>query len=103
MATEVVLVVVVVVVVVLVVLVVVKPLGMRVCPRHHSLIVQGSPRQRRTLRHRGLQKLALNSGTTGGARKKASMPPKKPLPLPFIAAITAKPSTCLCCELECLR
>ena len=29
----------------------------------------GSPRRRRSLHHRGLEKLALNSGTTGGARK----------------------------------
>ena len=55
---------------------------MRVCPRHHSLIGKGSPRWQRTLHHRGLQKQELNSGTTGGARKKASIPPKMPLPRP---------------------
>ena len=55
---------------------------MRVCPRHHSLNGKGSPRWQRTLHHRRLQKLALNSGTTGGARKKASIPPKKLLPRP---------------------
>ena len=35
------------------------------------LVVQGSPRQRRTLRHRGLQKLALNSGTNRKSAKNA--------------------------------
>ena len=32
---------------------------------------QGSPRRRRTLHHRGLRKLALNSRRCGGARKMA--------------------------------
>ena len=42
------------------------------------LIVQGSPRQRRTLRHRGLQKLALKSGTTRRSAKTAENPRKNP-------------------------
>ena len=52
---------------------------MRVCPRHQSLIGKGSPRWRRTLHHRGLQKLALNSGTTGGARKMTQNASKSPI------------------------
>ena len=46
------------------------------------------------------RKLALNSGTTGGARKKGVNTAEKapPTPInPFIAAITAKSSTRLCC------
>ena len=39
---------------------------------------QGSPRWRRTLHHRGLQKLALNSGTTRRSTKKWPKRPKKP-------------------------
>ena len=38
----------------------------------------GSPRRRRTLHHRGLEKLALNSGTTRGARKMVQNAKKKP-------------------------
>ena len=49
---------------------------MRVCPRHPSTNWQGSPRQRRTLRRRGLQQLALNSGITRRSAKMASIPPK---------------------------
>ena len=37
-----------------------------------------SPRRRRTLHRRGLLKLALNSGTTGGARKMLKKPLKPP-------------------------
>ena len=57
---------------------------MRVCPRHPSSNWQGSPRWQRTLRHRGLQKLALNSGITGGARKMTQNASKSPI----TAAIT---------------
>ena len=39
----------------------------------------GSPRRRRTLHRRGLEKLALNSGTTGGARKMTQNASKTPL------------------------
>ena len=38
----------------------------------------GSPQRRRTLHHPGLEKLALNSGTTGGARKMAQNASKNP-------------------------
>ena len=41
-------------------------------------IGMGSPRWQRTLRHRGLQKLELNSGTTWRSAKNASKPPKTP-------------------------
>ena len=40
------------------------------------LIGKGSPRQRRTLRHRGLRKLALNSGTIRRSAKNVEKPPK---------------------------
>ena len=49
--------------------VVLTTLQMCLCQQHRYSNWQGSPRWQRTLRHRGLQKLALNSGTTGGARK----------------------------------
>ena len=45
------------------------------------LIGMGSRRCQRTLRHRGLQKLALNFGTTWRSAKNASEPPKTPLKL----------------------
>ena len=50
----------------------------------HSLLrlIGRSPRRQRTLRHRGLRKLALNSGTTRRSAKNAQ---------PYIA--TTKPST----------
>ena len=38
-----------------------------------------SPRRRRTLHRRGLEKLALNSGTTGGARKMTQNASKRPI------------------------
>ena len=53
---------------------------------------QGSPRWRRTLHHRGLRKLALNSRQPGGARKMLKNRQKKPS---FIAAITAIAESCV--------
>ena len=50
---------------------------MRVCPHHLKMNWQGEPLDGKELFTIELQKLALNSGTTGGARKKASIPPKK--------------------------
>ena len=49
-----------------------------VYPQSPVLIGMGSPRWQRTLQHRGLQKLALNSGTTRRSVKNASVPPKNP-------------------------
>ena len=86
---------------------------MRVCPRHHELIgknpvpshlgvklpatpaTPGSPRRRRTLHRRGLEKLALNSGITGRSAKNGAKCAKKPL----IAVITRTPGSraLLCC------
>ena len=50
------------------------------CPCQQSPVLTGmwSPRWRRTLRHRGLQKLALNSGTTRRSAKNASKPIQPP-------------------------
>ena len=42
----------------------------------------GSPRRRRTLHRRGLEKLALNSRTPGGARKRRKMRLKNPFIAP---------------------
>ena len=39
------------------------------CQQRPLLIGMGSPRWQRTLHHRGLQKMALNSSRRGGARK----------------------------------
>ena len=47
-------------------------------PQSPVLIGMGSPQWQRTLRHRGLQKLALNSGTARRSAKNASEPPKTP-------------------------
>ena len=55
---------------------------MRVCPRHPRTSWQGSPRQRRTLRRRGLQKLALNSGITRRSAKKGVNTAENPVPRP---------------------
>ena len=38
---------------------------------------RGNCRRRKTLHRRGLEKLALNSGTTGGARKRTQNAPKR--------------------------
>ena len=51
---------------------------MCLCQHHPSSNWHGSPRRRRTLHHRGLQKLALNSGITRRSAKNASGPPKNP-------------------------
>ena len=55
-----------------------------------------SPRALTVVSTRKLEKLALNSGTTGGARKMTRNASKRP-----IIAATVRSSTCLCCELEC--
>ena len=66
MVVVIVVVVVVVVVFVVVVVVVSETTEARncLCQQSPVLIGKGSPRWRRTLHHRGLEKLALNSGTT---------------------------------------
>ena len=48
------------------------------CQQSPVLVGMVSPRWRRTLRHQGLQKLGLNSGTTRRSAKNASKPPKTP-------------------------
>ena len=48
------------------------------CQQSPVLIGMGSPRWQRTLRHRGVEKLALNSSTTRRSAKNASEPPKTP-------------------------
>ena len=55
------------------------------CPQSPLPIVQGSPRQRRTLHRRGLEKLALNSGTNRRSAKNDAKSAKKS----FTAAITS--------------
>ena len=71
------------------------------CVYVHSTTVMNwqtrwSPRALTVVSARKIEKLALNSGTTGGARKMTQNAPKK-----SIIAATEKSSTCLCCELEC--
>ena len=55
----------------------------------HNLLrlIGRSPRQQRTLRHRGLRKLALNSGTTRRSAKNAQ---------PYIATEPSLKAPCLC-------
>ena len=55
----------------------------------------GSPRRRRTLHRRGLEKQALNSGITRRSAKMTQNAPKNP----FIEPL--RKATCLCCELGC--
>ena len=50
-----------------------------------GLIVQGSRRQRRTLRRRGLRKLTLNSGSTRRSAKNGRERPKNPSSPPYPA------------------
>ena len=74
--------------------------AMSVCmstsPQYMNWQTRWSPRALTAVSTRKLEKLALNSWITGGARKMTQNASKKP-----IIAATVRSSTCLCCELEC--